>query len=200
MAIATPNIVRKQEVERLKLAIPPELENLVEIELLTKAKSPLIVTQRIERYRCQIQIDLSRWQYLDIDLRNLLFWHEIAKIQNGSIGSDRSIYIAIAAGLGIASLDLFTQNIGLLTTSLLVAGLASFRLYQKQIGEQSLQRLTTADRDAIDLAVQFGYDRATAHELLRSAISTTAKLSPSRFDRDRSATRLQVLSLSQILD
>jgi Protein of unknown function (DUF3318) len=196
MAIATPNIVRGQEVERLTRSIPPQLSDLVEIELFAKVRSPLIVTHRIERSRFQIQIDLIYWQSLDIDLRNLLFWHEIAKIQNGAIGSDRSEYIAITVGLSIASIDLFAQNVGLLATSLLVAGVASFRLYQKRMGEEHLLLLTTADRCAIELAVQHGYDRSTAHELLKSAIKITTNRTKNRFDRDRSATRLQVLSLS----
>jgi hypothetical protein len=129
-------------------------------------------------------------------VRNLLFWHEVARIKTGAIGSDRSKYIAITTGLGIASIELFTQNIGLLATSLLVAGLAGFRLYQKHVGERYLQRLTAADRDAIDLAVEFGYDREIARELLEAAIQTTARTATSKLSRDRSAARLQVLSLS----
>jgi Protein of unknown function (DUF3318) len=133
---------------------------------------------------------------VNIDVRNLLFWHEVARIKTGAIGSDRSKYIAITTGLGIASIELFTQNIGLLATSLLVAGLAGFRLYQKHVGERYLQRLTAADRDAIDLAVEFGYDREIARELLEAAIQTTARTATSKLSRDRSAARLQVLSLS----
>jgi Protein of unknown function (DUF3318) len=184
-----------REIARLKLMIPDRLQDFVEIELLSTAKTSLIATHKIDRCCCQIQLDSYRWQSLDIDLRNMLFWHEIAKIQNGSVQSDRGIYIAITAGLSIAALDLFAQNIGLLTTSLLVAGLSSFRLYQRHIGEHSLQQLTTADRDAIELAVQFGYDRDIACDLLKAAIQTTISRSPNRLSRDRSATRLQVLSL-----
>ena len=184
-----------REIARLKIMIPDGVQDLVEIELLSTAKGLLIATHKIDRCCCQIQIDSSRWQSLDTDLRNLLFWHEIAKIQNGAVQSDRGIYIAMAVGMSIASLDLFAQNIGLLTTSLLIAGSASFRLYQRHIGEHSLQQLTTADRDAIELAVQFGYDREIACDLLKAAIHTTTSRSPNRLSRDRSATRLQVLSL-----
>jgi hypothetical protein len=183
----------EREVARLTFIIPERLQDLVEIELMNTAKRS-IATHKIDRCCCQIQIDSSCWQSLDIDLRNLLFWHEIAKIQNGAVYSDRGIYITIAAGVSIAALDLFTQNIGLLTTSLLIAGWASFRLYQRHLGEHSLQQLTTADRDAIELAVQFGYDREIACDLLKAAIKTTASRSP-RLSRDRAATRLQVLSL-----
>jgi Protein of unknown function (DUF3318) len=195
MVIDTPKIAIKQEIERLKLLIPDELQAAIEIESVNIVNPQLIASRSIQNRRCQIQIDLLRWQSLELDVRNLLFWHEVARIHNGSIGSDRSIYMSIVAGLSIASLDLFTQNIGLLTTSLLVAGLAGFRLYQKYIGEENLQRLTAADREAIELAIKFGYERQIARELLKLAIQTTRK-AQNRLNRDRSATRLQVLSLS----
>jgi Protein of unknown function (DUF3318) len=197
MVVARPIAAIAQELKRLKLSIPEPLQDAIDIELCTRSDRRLIILERIKDRRYQIRISLLAWQSLDIDLRNLLFWHEIARIQAGSIGSDRSEYIAIGVGLGIASIDLFAQNIGLLAASLLVAGLAGFRLYQKHIGERYLQRLTTADRDAIDLAVEFGYDREIAHELMIVAIQTTARKA-SKATRDRSAARLQVLSLSGV--
>jgi hypothetical protein len=196
MVVARPSEAIEQELTRLKLSIPKRLQAVIDVELSTQVDRRLMVVQRLKDRRCQIQVNLWYWQSLDIDVRNLLFWHEVARIQSGSIGSDRAEYMAIATGLGIASIDLFAQNIGLLATSLLVAGLAGFRLYQKYLGEQNLQRLTAADRDAIDLAVEFGYDRQMAIELLKVGIQTTASRAKSKLSRDRSAARLQVLSLS----
>jgi hypothetical protein len=197
MTIAIPTIAKQQENERLKLLIPSELKEIIDLNISTEAKSQFILAHRIKDRRCQIQIDLQTWQSLDLDLRNLLFWHEVARVQNAAIESNRSAYITIAAGLGIASLDLLAQNssIGLLVASLLIAGLAGFRLYQQTIGEQSLQRLTTADRVAIDLAVRFGYDRSTARELLVLAIQTNRSHTPRKFGCKQFATRLQVLSI-----
>jgi Protein of unknown function (DUF3318) len=80
-----------REISRLELLIPERVRDLVKIELLTTAKSPLIATRKIARDRCQMQVDAYRWQSVGIDLRNMLFWHEIGKIQNGAIQSDRSI-------------------------------------------------------------------------------------------------------------
>jgi Protein of unknown function (DUF3318) len=197
MVISRPKATHKSELNRLKLLIPPPLQEAIEIEPATQVDRPLITTHRIEDRRCQIQIDVLSWQSLDIDVRNLLFWHEIARIQTGSVSLDRSEYIAVFAGLGIASIDLVTENIGMLAAALVVAGLASFRLYQKYLGEQNLRKLTTADRDAIDLAVEFGYDRQMAREILRSAIQYVMKKSRHRWERDRGAARIQVLSLSQ---
>jgi Protein of unknown function (DUF3318) len=197
MTIVRPTIANKQEIERLESLIPSELKDTIDLNISTEAKSQSILAHRSKNRRCQIQIDLRTWQSLDLDLRNLLFWHEVARIQNAAIESNRSAYITIAAGLGIASIDLVAQNssIGLLVASLLIAGLAGFRLYQQTIGEQSLQRLTTADRDAIELAVRFGYDRSTACELMILAIQTNGSRTLHKFDRKQFATRLQVLSL-----
>ncbi len=196
MVVATPQIAPQQEVERLKLLIPNELHGAIEICSASPVDRQSIATHRIKHHRCQIQLNFLRWQTLDLDLRNLLFWHEIARIKTGSIGSDRSIYMSIGVGLSIASIDLFTHNIGLLTTSLLVAGLAAFRLYQKYLGEENLRKFTTADREAIELAVKFGYERSTARELLKLAIQNTSRQTQTSFTRDRDAVRLQVLALT----
>jgi Protein of unknown function (DUF3318) len=197
MTIATPRIAKQQEFERLKSLIPHELKDTIDLKISTEARSKLILAHRSKDHHCQIQLDLRTWQSLDLDLRNMLFWHEVARIQNAAIKSNQSAYLTIAAGLGIAGIDLFVQNssIGLLVASLLIAGLAGFRLYQQTIGEQSLQRLTTADQSAIDLAVRFGYDRSTACELMVLAIQTNRSHTPRKFSRKQFATRLQVLSL-----
>jgi Protein of unknown function (DUF3318) len=187
-----------QEITRLKSLIPERLQTIVQIGCSIDTQSKLLVTRKINRDRCLIQLDGRRWQSLDLDLRNLLFWHELARIDNGSICFHRSTYITLAASLGLGLIDLPTQNIGMLVSALLIAGLAGYRLYQTQMGEQHLRQLTTADRDAIDFAVEFGYDRQTACELLRSAISQTQSklLSRSGMQSTRYAARLQVLSLS----
>jgi Protein of unknown function (DUF3318) len=196
MVMATSNMIGGREIERLTSLIPNELAQSIEIELSVDRNSQFIATQKVDRHRCQIQINLYHWQSLTINLQNLLLWHEVAKIRNGSIRSDQSEHIAIAAGLGIAALDISTQNIGMLAAALLISGLAGFRLYQKHRGEQHLQHLTAADRDAIELAVDYGYDRIIARELLESALKIAIKKAPSRFWRDRYGARLQVLSLN----
>ena len=184
-----------QEIDRLKLLIPEPIRAEIDIDLSPIERSLMMVRRNPSR-RWQIQIDSRSWESIDIDVRNLLFWHEIARIQSGSIGSDRSAYLAIVTGLGIASIDLFTDNIGMLAAALLVSGLAGFRLYQKYLGEQNLRRLTMADREAIELAVAFGYQRQIARELLKTALQITMRKSRYKFRRDRCAARLQVLALA----
>ncbi len=182
-----------KEISRLRSLIPAHLQDLVKIDRVAPPELELLRTKRVTRSQYAIAIDWQRWQYLNVDLRNLLFWHELARIKNGAIVSLRATYITIVAGLSLSLIDLPTQNIGMLVASLSIAGLAGFRLYQQKFGEEYLRQLTTADRDAIDLAVEFGYDRSTARELLKSALSQTQAA------KDRStryAARLQVLSLA----
>jgi hypothetical protein len=182
------------EIERLRSLVPDRLRNIIKIDRAKDVNLKLLLTRRIDRSMYLIHIDLRSWQSLDVDLRNLLFWHELARISNGSIYSNRSIYLAIAAGLGIGLVDLPTHNIGILVAALLIAGLAGFKLYQNQVGERHLRQLATADRDAIELAVEFGYDRHQARKLLGSAIyQAQTKLAGDR--STRSAARLQVLNL-----
>jgi Protein of unknown function (DUF3318) len=195
MTVAVRNVASQQELKRLRRLVPERLQDDIEIEPSTKIKRRLMTVQIVPGGRDRIQIDLIEWSSLNIDIRNLLFWHEIARIESGAIGSDRSAYVSIFAGLSIASIDLVTNNIGMLAAALLVSGLSGFRLYQKYLGEQHLRRLTTADRAAIDLAVAYGYDRQIAVELLRSAIQLMMRKSRYRFRRDCYATRLQVLAL-----
>lgn len=181
------------EIQRLRALIPPRLHKLGKIDLVMGATAKLLVTRRLERDRWLMQIDLRQWQSLTEDLQNLLFWHELARIEHGSIASCRSTYFTLFIGLGIGVIDLPTQNIGILASALLIAGLAGFRIYQDRWGERHLRQLTTADRAAIELAVEFGYDRATARELLKSALNQTK----SSGDRStRYTARLQVLSLA----
>ncbi len=181
------------EIIRLQSLIPDRLRSTVTIERATDPKAKLLTIYRIKRDRYLIQVALRQWRSIDVDLQNLLFWHELARIENGTIVGNRSTYIALIAGLSLSLIDLATtQNIGMLVSALLVAGLAGFRIYQNQLGEQHLRQLTTADRDAIELAVEFGYDRDTARQLLKSALSQAEFLG----DRStRYAARLQVLSL-----
>jgi hypothetical protein len=195
MTVAVRNVASQQELKRLRRLVPERLQDDIEIEPSTQIKRRLMTVQIVPGGRDRIQIDLIEWSSLNIDIRNLLFWHEIARIEAGAIGSDRSAYVSIFAGLSIASIDLVTDNIGMLAAALLVSGLSGFRLYQKYLGEQHLRRLTTADRAAIDLAVAYGYDRQIAVELLRSAIQLMMRKSRYRFRRDCYATRLQVLAL-----
>jgi Protein of unknown function (DUF3318) len=198
MSVATPRFTGIGEIERLRFLMPDLLMDVVDLSGSIATKGKLISTWRIPNRRFQICLDLSAWQFLDVDIKNILFWHEVAKIQNGSITSTRLEYVTIVASTFLGLLDITTHNIGILAASLLIAGLSGFRLYQKQMGELCLQQLTAADRGAIELAMDFGYEPLLAKELLKSAILTLKKQTGSRLLRDRYMARLQVLDITPL--
>jgi hypothetical protein len=73
------------ELRRLKTLLPPELQSWVMVEGTTEVNPPLLRTEEIGRDEVEIQIDLVKWEQLALDQRNLLFWHEVARIQNDTI-------------------------------------------------------------------------------------------------------------------
>jgi hypothetical protein len=183
------------EIERLRTLIPDRLQPTISIDLAVMNKPKLIESLRCNRNRYAIYINFPQWRALDLDSRNLLFWHELARIQNGSIYSDRSTARTLIAALAIAFIDLSTHNILVSVVALTIAGLASFRLYQNHWGERNVRQLTAADRGAIEFAVEFGCDRDRACELLKSAIIQIRVQSPT--DRStKSTARLLVLSMT----
>ena len=95
------------ELQRLKSLLPPENESWVFIEAAAAIDPPLITLEEIGRDEVEIQIDLDEWDNFAIDHRNLLFWHEVGKIQNDTIPSDGWEMAALAAisqpSLGIVS-------------------------------------------------------------------------------------------------
>ena len=111
------------ELQRLKSLLPPENESWVFIEASAAIDPPLITLEEIGRDEVEIQIDLDEWDNFAIDHRNLLFWHEVGKIQNDTIPRDGWEMAALAIGLGGAIGELWVQD-GLLL--LLALGLSSF--------------------------------------------------------------------------
>ena len=73
------------ELQRLKSLLPPENESWVFVEAAAAIDPPLITLEEIGRDEVEIQIDLDEWDNFAIDHRNLLFWHEVGKIQNDTI-------------------------------------------------------------------------------------------------------------------
>jgi hypothetical protein len=97
----------------------------------------------------EIQIDLVKWEQLALDQRNLLFWHEVARIQNDTIPKDGWEMAALAIGLGGAVGELWVQDGLLLLLALGLCGVSGWRLYQKNNGEKTLKAATEADEKAI---------------------------------------------------
>jgi len=177
------------ELQRLKSLLPPENESWVFIEAAASIDPPLITLEEIGRDEVEIQIDLEEWDNFAIDHRNLLFWHEVGKIQNDTIPRDGWEMAALAIGLGGAIGELWVQDGLLLLLALGLSSFAGYRLYLKNNSEKKLQDAIDADERAIDLACRFGYSIPNAYKSLGGAlkelIEKTRKKKKRSFFEDR---------------
>ncbi len=177
------------ELQRLKSLLPPENESWVFIEATAAIDPPLITLEEIGRDEVEIQIDLDEWDNFAIDHRNLLFWHEVGKIQNDAIPRDGWEMAALAIGLGGAIGELWVQDGLLLLLALGLSSFAGYRLYLKNNSEKKLQDAIFADERAIDLACRFGYSIPNAYKSLGGAlkelIEKTRKKKKRSFFEDR---------------
>ncbi len=177
------------ELQRLKSLLPPENESWVFIEAAAAIDPPLITLEEIGRDEVEIQIDLDEWDNFAIDHRNLLFWHEVGKIQNDTIPRDGWEMAALAIGLGGAIGELWVQDGLLLLLALGLSSFAGYRLYLKNNSEKKLKDAIFADERAIDLACRFGYSIPNAYKSLGGAlkelIEKTRKKKKRSFFEDR---------------
>lgn len=177
------------ELQRLKSLLPPENESWVFVEAAAAIDPPLITLEEIGRDEVEIQIDLDEWDNFAIDHRNLLFWHEVGKIQNDCIPRDGWEMAALAIGLGGAIGELWVQDGLLLLLALGLSSFAGYRLYLKNNSEKKLQDAIYADERAIDLACRFGYSIPNAYKSLGGAlkelIEKTRKKKKRSFFEDR---------------
>jgi len=177
------------ELQRLKSLLPPENDSWVFIEAAAAIDPPLITLEEIGRDEVEIQIDLDEWDNFAIDHRNLLFWHEVGKIQNDAIPRDGWEMAALAIGLGGAIGELWVQDGLLLLLALGLSSFAGYRLYLKNNSEKKLQDAIYADERAIDLACRFGYSIPNAYKSLGGAlkelIEKTRKKKKRSFFEDR---------------
>ncbi len=177
------------ELQRLKSLLPPENESWVFVEAAAAIDPPLITLEEIGRDEVEIQINLDEWDNFAIDHRNLLFWHEVGKIQNDAIPRDGWEMAALAIGLGGAIGELWVQDGLLLLLALGLSSFAGYRLYLKNNSEKKLQDAIYADERAIDLACRFGYSIPNAYKSLGGAlkelIEKTRKKKKRSFFEDR---------------
>ncbi|MBD1846303.1 DUF3318 domain-containing protein [Cyanobacteria bacterium FACHB-63] len=184
------------ELRRLKTLLPPELQSWVTIETTTAVNPPLITSEEIGRDEVEIQIDMPKWDQLAIDQRNLLFWHEVARIQADTIPKDGWEMAALAIGLGGAVGELWVQDGLLLILAMGLSGFAGWRLYQKNNSEKTVKEAIEADERAIQLATRFGYTLPNAYKSLGSALKTLIDQTPKKKLRSRYQARLDALKKS----
>ena len=184
------------ELRRLKTLLPPELQSWVIVEGSTEVNPPLIRSEEIGKDEIEIQIDLAKWDNLAIDQRNLLFWHEVARVQNDTIPKEGWEMAALAIGLGGAVGELWVQDGLLLLLALSLCGISGYRLWQKNSSEKTITESIEADEKAIALATRFGYSLPNAYKSLGSALKTLIEMTPSRRKRKKYEERLQALRRS----
>jgi hypothetical protein len=184
------------ELRRLKSLLPPELQSWVMVEGSTEVNPPLIRCEEIGRDEVEVQVDLVKWENLAIDQRNLLFWHEVARIQNDTIPREGWEMAALAIGLGGAVGELWVQDGLLLLLALALCGISGYRLWQKNNGDKKLKEAIEADDKAIALATRFGYSLPNAYKSLGSAFKTLIEQTPNRRQRKQYEARLQALRRS----
>ncbi len=176
--------------------LPPENESWVFIEAAASIDPPLITLEEIGRDEVEIQIDLEKWDNYAIDHRNLLFWHEVGKIQNDAIPRDGWEMAALAIGLGGAIGELWVQDGLLLILALGLSGFAGYRLYIKNNSEKRLQDAIFADERAIDLACRFGYSIPNAYKSLGGALKELIEKTRKKKKRSIFEDRLEALRKS----
>jgi hypothetical protein len=181
------------ELRRLKTLLPPELQSWVIVEGSTEVNPPLIRSEEIGKDEIEIQIDLAKWDSLAIDQRNLLFWHEVARVQNDTIPKEGWEMAALAIGLGGAVGELWVQDGLLLLLAMSLCGISGYRLWQKNSNEKTITEAIEADQKAIALATRFGYSLPNAYKSLASALGSLIEMTPSRRKRKKYEERLQAL-------
>ena len=184
------------ELQRLKSLLPPENESWVFVEAAAAIDPPLITLEEIGRDEVEIQIDLEEWDNFAIDHRNLLFWHEVGKIQNDTIPRDGWEMAALAIGLGGAIGELWVQDGLLLLLALGLSSFAGYRLYIKNNSEKKLQDAIFADERAIDLACRFGYSIPNAYKSLGGALKELIEKTRKKKKRSFFENRLDALRKS----
>ncbi|XLQ11632.1 MAG: DUF3318 domain-containing protein [cyanobacterium endosymbiont of Epithemia adnata isolate EadnSB Bon19] len=184
------------ELRRLKTLLPPELQSWVMVEGSTEVNPSLLRCEELGKDEVEIQVDLIQWEKFSIDQRNLLFWHEVARIQNDTIPREGWEMAALAIGLGGAVGELWVQDGLLLLLAVALCGISGYRLWQKNNGERKLRESLDADEKAITLATRFGYSLPNAYKSLGSALKTLIEQTPNRRQRKRYETRLQALRKS----
>ncbi|TGG84160.1 MAG: DUF3318 domain-containing protein [Aphanocapsa feldmannii 277cV] len=184
------------ELQRLKGLLPAEMQSWVFVEAAAAVDPQLITIEEIGRDEVEIQVDLERWDELAIDHRNLLFWHEVGRIQEDSVPRDGWEMAALAIGLGGAIGELWVQDGLLLLLALGLSGFAGYRLYLKNNAEKRLRDAIAADERAIEIAARFDYSLPNAYRSLGGALKELLEQTRKKRQRAFYEDRLEALRRS----
>ena len=167
---SSPSRPHPNEVKRLQSLLPIELQNWVDIHVTGTYKPELISCSDALGDRIAIELDLAHWQHLPREHRDLLFFHQVARIQSDTVPKEGWEKSAFLIGLGGAVGEIWVQDTWLLLISLALASVAGARLYRQRRNRQTVRDIYAADRKAIHLATQCGYPSLSAQNSLISAL------------------------------
>jgi hypothetical protein len=190
---ALKNTFAKTEARRLEGLLPPELQAWVKVISADGVRPKLVTSEEAGGDEVVILIDMLRWERLAEDQRNLLFWHEVARVQNDTIPRDGWEVAALAIGLGGAVGELWVQNGLLFMLALGICAVAGFQLWRKGSTKRDIKDLTEADQGAIKLALRNGYAMPAAYKSLGSALKILIRESNQRRERTKLEMRLETL-------
>jgi len=128
----------------------------------------------------EIQIDLVKWDQLAMDQRNLLFWHEVARIQNDTIPKDGWEMAALAIGLGGAVGELWVQD-GCCYCWRWHCVECQVTAFIRKIMGKAVKEMSDADEKAIALATRL--QPPNAYKSSGSALKALIDQTPSKRQR-----------------
>ena len=182
------------ELRRLRSLLPPELQSWVTVEPATDVAPPLITCEELGRDQVEVQIDLTKWEQLAIDQRNLLFWHEVARVQSDTIPRDGWEMAALAIGLGGAVGELWVQDGLLLLLAMGLCGVSGWRLYKRNNGQKKrCKKQFPPMKKQFLLLLALAILCPTLTKSLGSALKTLIEQTPKKKQRDRYIRRLEAL-------
>ena len=181
------NTFARTEIRRLQDLLPPELQAWVKVLNADGVRPPLIASEEAGGDEVVILVDMVRWERMAEEQRNLLYWHEVARIQNDAVPKDGWEVAALAIGLGGAVGELWVQNGLLFVLALGICGVAGFQLWRKGTSKKDIRNLIEADQGAVRLAVRNGYPLPAAYKSLGSAL----KIMMSDASKGRSRTLIE---------
>lgn len=204
MATSYPNCSRSPEstsgeLQRLHALVPPEWQNAIELSASGSAQLEPIQCVEGMGNRVRLQIDRPQWESLPQNWREVLLWHQVARVQAGTlpckVGWEKT---ALLCGIGAGIGELWVQDGALLWMALGLASIAGYRLCERSRRSAGLSNALDADRVAIELAIQSGYPASVARRSLTEVLDWLCRQTPNARLRDRYRMRLQALQSSPL--
>ncbi|MBA3922459.1 MAG: DUF3318 domain-containing protein [Nostocaceae cyanobacterium] len=183
------------EIERLNRLLPIDERSRVKI-IQSPEVTPVLMTIEVSKHQFAIQIDFACWHQLKSNHRDLLFCHEISRIQQRTVSRFTGEMPLMGVGLLFSLLEISAHNLISLSITLVVTVLVGNQLYQRNRGERSLRAVVAADRQAIDIAMRSGYSFSKAFTSLYDALEILAETASEKPRWKKYQVRIKALEIS----